>query len=127
MSTLTAKILIVDDSEDIRLAHRTILTAAGYTIHEAEDGAQALALVPKIQPDLIICDLSMPEMDGIDVLETLMGTPEMASIPLVFITGVHNDRMRDRAMALGAKRYLVKPVPKEDLLKVVHETLAAKG
>jgi threonine synthase len=80
-------VAIVDDSPDARRLIRRILQSQGnFTIHEAESGKQALSLVEKEHPDLIILDLMMPEMDGFAVLDALKAKPETAEIPVIVST-----------------------------------------
>ena len=102
-------VALVDDSPDARRLIRRILQSQGnFAIHEAENGVQALKLIEKEHPDLIILDLMMPEMDGFAVLDALKAKPETASIPVIVstakeLTAEEKNRLKGQIQALMQK------------------------
>ena len=104
-----ARILIVDDSSDVRLALATILEDAGHDIVEAEDGDQVFDLAIKETPDLVLLDVMMPRVNGFDALATLKADTRTNPIPVIMVTA--KGRPEDMAMArsLGAVEYITKP------------------
>ncbi|MCH7969632.1 MAG: response regulator [Chloroflexi bacterium] len=104
-----ARILIVDDSSDVRLALATILEDAGHDIVEAEDGDQVFDLAIAETPDLVLLDVMMPRVNGFDALATLKADTRTNPIPVIMVTA--KGRPEDMAMArsLGAVEYITKP------------------
>jgi DNA-binding NarL/FixJ family response regulator len=113
------KILIVDDESIMRRNLGKILRLENYDVFEAGDGKAAVELARTQLPDLILCDISMPEMDGHSVLRVLRENAHTARIPFIFLTarGEHSD-VRS-GMTLGADDYLIKPVGVTDLLSAI--------
>jgi DNA-binding NarL/FixJ family response regulator len=118
------KVLIVDDESIMRRNLVKILRLESYEVFEAGDGKAAVALARTQLPDLILCDISMPEMDGHAVLKALREIPHTARIPFIFLTarGEHGD-VRS-GMTLGADDYLIKPVGVSDLLAAITARLS---
>lgn len=116
------KILVADDSRFVRRQVTSALHTAGYSVIEAIDGEDALA---KITPDLdlILCDLNMPKMNGMELLAKLHADPVLAPIPFVMLTTEARPGMLERATSLGAKAWLIKPF-KPDLLLAAIQKLA---
>jgi two-component system, OmpR family, alkaline phosphatase synthesis response regulator PhoP len=117
------KILIIEDTEDVRENIQEILELENFKTIMAENGQIGVDLAMKEYPDLIISDISMPEMDGYQVLATLRKHPETAMVPLIFLTAqsVHQDRRQ--GMELGANDYLTKPFTGDELLNAVRTQL----
>ena len=90
-------IVVIDDEHDMRVLLDTILTQAGYNVVVCGDPTQAVALVARTKPDLILCDIGMPEMNGYDVLRALQRDPATARFPLVFLTAHREFGERVRA------------------------------
>ena len=101
------KILLVEDSRAIRLENERALIQAGYEVICAEDGQRALQLVGEGQPDLILLDLLLPKMSGLEVLEYLKSNPGTAQIPVVVLSALY-EKNREKLMAAGAEDYLEK-------------------
>jgi CheY-like chemotaxis protein len=101
------KILLVEDSRPIRLENERTLIQAGYEVICAEDGQRALQLVGERQPDLILLDLLLPKMSGLEVLEYLKSNPGTAQIPVVVLSALY-EKNREKLMAAGAEDYLEK-------------------
>ena len=118
------KILLVEDDQSLREIYGIRLTAEGYEIASAGDGEAALALAVKERPDLIISDVMMPKISGVDMLDILRSTPETANIKVIMMTALSADDQKARGESLGADRFLVKSqVGIEDVVNAVHEVL----
>jgi DNA-binding response OmpR family regulator len=113
------KILVAEDSKTIRQENERALTKAGYEVIGAEDGEAVLRLAREQKPDLILLDLLLPKMSGIEVLQRLKLDARTANIPVVVLSGL-SERNRDKLIDAGAEDYLEKnslmPVPGENLL-----------
>ena len=118
-----SKILVIEDQPQMRRNLVTILELEGYEVIAAENGQAGLDLARTAKPDVILCDVMMPELDGHTVLQTLRSERDTATVPFLFLTA-KGDKLDLRAgMNLGADDYLVKPVSREDLLAAVHVRL----
>jgi CheY-like chemotaxis protein len=120
-----ARILVVDDSPDVRLALATILEDAGHDVVEAEDGDQVFDLAIGESPDLVLLDVMMPRVNGFDALATLKADTRTSPIPVIMVTA--KGRPEDMAMArsLGAVEYITKPWADGDVELRVDWALAA--
>ncbi|MBC7367978.1 MAG: response regulator transcription factor [Undibacterium sp.] len=113
------RILIIDDEAKLRAQTADLLRLEGYETVEAGNGREGVESARESVPDLIVCDITMPEMNGHRVLETLRSEPRTAHVPFIFMTG-WGERDDVRAgMNLGADDYLVKPVVPSELLAAV--------
>jgi CheY-like chemotaxis protein len=101
------KILLVEDSRAIRIENERALIEAGYEVICAEDGQRALQLAGEQQPDLILLDLLLPKMSGVEVLEYLKSNPGTAQVPVVVLSALY-EKNREKLMAAGAEDYLEK-------------------
>ena len=120
---MTSRILIADDHEDNRELICFMLREALYDIHEARDGHECLRLAREERPDLIMVDISMPRLDGWEVLRELRADQRTSRIPCVAVTA-HAETDRRRALASGFDAYLSKPFRSDDLLEIVRRVLA---
>ncbi|HMV89994.1 MAG TPA: response regulator, partial [Cyclobacteriaceae bacterium] len=110
------KILLIEDNPEIRENTGEILSLAGYEVSTAENGKTGVDLAQKIKPDLIICDIMMPELDGYGVLHILSKNDETSAIPFIFLTAKTEKTDVRKGMTLGADDYLTKPFDDTDLL-----------
>lgn len=118
------KILLVEDDKSLREIYGVRLLAEGYDIVSAGDGEEALAMAIKDRPDLIVSDVMMPKISGFDMLDILRSTTETKNIKVIMMTALSSEDQRQRGVALGADRYLVKSqVGIEDVVRTVHEVL----
>jgi two-component system, sensor histidine kinase and response regulator len=115
------KILVVEDETNVRENIVEILGYEGYDVTSAENGKVALDLLQKQGcPDLILCDIAMPELDGYDFLAEIRQKPEMAAIPFIFLTARTDRPFMRHGMELGADDYLTKPFSTAELLAAIH-------
>ena len=103
-------LLLVEDNEDNRIIYSTVLRHLGYEVVEALDGAQAIALARSVLPDLILMDISIPEVDGWEATRILRQDPTTKDIPIVALTAHALADDREKATALGFTSYLAKPI-----------------
>ena len=122
-----AKILIVEDEASLNEAYTIILNKQGHTVTPTSNGLQALEAIKKKAPDLILLDLRMPEMDGVEFLENLQPTTNYPKIKIIVFSNYDVQKDIDAAFKLGAHRYMLKAwaSPKE-LVRVVNDTLKNK-
>ena len=113
------KILLIEDDLDVRENVGEILEVSGYDVVAAENGLIGVKKAKEFSPDLIICDVMMPEMDGFSVLYSLSKNPELASIPFIFLTAKGEKDDIRKGMRLGADDYLTKPFETSDLLQAI--------
>src|SRR3954447_6254862 len=114
---MAATILVVDDDESIRELLRLHLSSAGYHVEVAADAIAAGYTVLKRPPDLIICDVKMPHMDGFEFVAALKADKTVPNIPVLFLTSIEEGDARGKE--LGAVGYLTKPVRADRLLTLV--------
>ena len=114
-------VLLVDDVQDSREMYAFFLRAAGYAVHEAADGGDALAIAREFRPDVIVMDLSLPSMDGWTAIASLTSSPETAVIPVVVLSAHTFPADEERAREVGAAAFLAKPCEPGDLARVVRQ------
>ena len=112
-------ILTVDDSRSLREILGNILKSAGYAVVEAEDGIAGLELAQKQVFDLVLTDQIMPGMDGLMLIENLRTLPDYESTPILMLTSVTDNDMKQRGRAAGATGWMIKPIDPERLLLVL--------
>ena len=121
-----ATILIIEDEVPIRDNLRQLLQLEGYVVLEAADGVSGIEVAVTSRPDLILCDILMPGVDGYGVLAELRGNPDLAATPFVFLTASASLEDRSQALKRGADDYLIKPVKIADLLAAIKRQLDKK-
>ncbi|WP_407158155.1 response regulator [Bradyrhizobium sp. STM 3557] len=114
-----ATILTVDDSPSMRQMIRMTLEPAGHSVIEAGDGAQGLAKAQASRPDMVITDLNMPVMNGLDLIRALRKQPTLTGLPIVFLTTESSDGAKQEAKSAGATGWITKPFVPAQLLAVV--------
>lgn len=110
-----ASVLVVDDEDDLTWAVGHTLRDDGHTVHMAYDGAAALMIIRRHRPDLCVLDVNMPCMDGFQLCHAIRGEPDMARLPVLFITGRSTVEDRLRGFEEGGDDYLVKPFDLREL------------
>ncbi|MEO0645863.1 MAG: response regulator [Cyanobacteria bacterium J06650_10] len=118
-----AKILIIEDEVDIRANLLELLKLEGYDVMSADNGVTGLIGAMEYQPDLVLCDVMMPELDGHDVLLALRQEPQTALIPFIFLTAFADKGDIRQGMDLGADDYLTKPFTCTEVLGAVKTRL----
>jgi DNA-binding NarL/FixJ family response regulator len=118
------KILVIEDEPEMRRNITTILRLEGFALIAAENGRIGVEVATKEKPDLILCDVMMPEMDGYGVIKTLHNEPATMNIPFIFLTAKGERTDVRSGMNWGADDYLTKPVDKSDLLRAIKMRLA---
>ncbi len=113
------KIVLIEDNAEVRENTAEILELANYEVHTAENGKAGVELIREVHPDLIICDIMMPELDGYGVLHILSKSTETASIPFIFLSAKAEKTDLRKGMNLGADDYLTKPFEETELLDAV--------
>ncbi len=119
-------ILIIEDNTDIRESTAEILELAGYQVYQAENGKTGVDLAYQQKPDVILCDIMMPELDGYGVLYMLSKNPETTSIPFIFLTAKAERVDFRKGMEMGADDYLTKPFDDIELLNAIESRLDKK-
>ena len=120
------KVLIIEDNNDIRENVVEILELAGYEAHEAKNGKAGVELALSYLPDIILCDIMMPELDGYGVLYMLNKNPDTAAVPFIFLTAKAERVDLRKGMEMGADDYLTKPFDDMELLNAIETRLKKK-
>lgn len=121
------KILVIEDEAVVLDNVKQILEASGYQVITANNGRTGIDAAVQTLPELIICDIMMPEVDGYGVLQALRQSPATAQIPMIFLTAKADQRDLRQGMSLGADDYLTKPFDIQDLLQAVQARLARQA
>lgn len=116
-------ILVVDDSADSRKMFADTLGAKGYRVVQAEDGAHGIRAATEAPPDLVLMNVSMPVINGVDAVEILKGHPGTEHVPVLVVTGHSIASVRDMAWEAGCDDYLAKPVSPAELLEAVERCI----
>lgn len=119
------RILIVDDVPELLLLLRKLVARMGYQVEIASGAAAALKILGETNIDLLLTDWAMPEMNGGELIATLKQSDALRHIPTIVLTGHDTERERDEAQAVGCDRFLVKPVKRDELQRVILELLPA--
>lgn len=119
-----SRILVIEDEITIRDGILDILTFEDFDVLGAENGIVGVQLAKEHKPDMIICDLIMPELDGYGVITAIRNDPDMQDIPFVFLSAKSSKSDIEKGLALGANAYLTKPFNPNDLLTAIRTHLA---
>ena len=117
-------ILLIEDNFEIRENTAELLSLEGYKVLVAEDGLKGVELAFQTSPDLILCDVMMPGLNGYEVCEKLKKDPATRSIPIIFVTAKFESSEKKVGLELGASAYLSKPYEFEDLLGTIARCLS---
>jgi CheY-like chemotaxis protein len=123
MMQTPARILIVDDERQNRQLLEVLLAAEGYLLDMAASAEEALAVVARQHPDLILLDVMMPGMDGYQVVARIKANPDTANIPVVMLTALDDRNSRSHGLSAGAVAFLTKPVDRTALQETVTRLL----
>lgn len=117
------RILYIEDNHENRLLVRRILEAEGYSIIEATDGPTGLKAAAQMQPDLILLDINLPEIDGYDLARRFRNTPGLQQVPILAITANVMKGDRERTLNSGCDGYIQKPIDVDRLPQLVRTAL----
>ncbi|HEX7956835.1 MAG TPA: response regulator [Pyrinomonadaceae bacterium] len=120
-------VMIVDDADAVRIVLRMQLIILGYRVLEARDGVEALARARRERPDLILMDVALPVLDGLETARFLQNAPETRDIPVVALTAFSDAGTRARALEVGCREFAAKPIEMKDLGEVIARNLPPGG
>jgi two-component system cell cycle response regulator len=123
---MSARILVIDDDQASRELMTYLLQAFGHTLLCASDGAEGLEAIGREVPDLVLCDVHLPKIDGYEIARQLKGHPTWRTIPLVAVTASAMAHDRNQALAAGFDGYLTKPIDPETFVQQIEAFLAAR-
>lgn len=121
---LVARILVIEDDESFLDLLRLHLSLAGHSVQGAEDPELGLRSVLESPPDLIVLDIDLPFLSGIEVLEALRSDPGYRKIPVIVVTGHRDDEIYARCLKIGVDGFFTKPVQSDQLIEAVGKSLA---
>ena len=116
---MAKKVLIVDDSKSMRQMINFTLSENGYAVEEAENGKVGIDVLDSVQPELIISDINMPEMDGISFIKKVRENSAFKFVPIIVLTTESEATKQDEGKKAGASAWIIKPFSPEKLMEVV--------
>ena len=122
---MVKKVMIVDDSASLRQVVSIALKGEGYEVIESEDGEAGLSQMNGQKIHLIICDVNMPNMDGITMVTKMKEIPEYKYTPIIMLTTESGPEMKERGKAVGVKAWMVKPFKPEQMLDAVSKLIVS--
>ena len=123
MKAKKKQILVVDDEPAWLRSMAAELRRVGYQVKEARSATQALSLLAKFRPDLIVSDLRMPDMNGFDLLDKIRHSPNISATPVVFFSAIDDFHAKKIARELGATACLLKPYDRQELVSILKQYL----
>lgn len=123
---LTRRILLIEDNDVNRMLLSDYLNYCGYEVQSLSNGATLFSTIEKFQPELMLLDLKLPDIDGFLLLEQIKQKPDLDKIPIIVVSAFAFKADQEKAMKLGACRYFVKPVNLTELISTIEAELAAK-
>ena len=124
---MSRKILVVDDEPNIALSVEYLMRRQGYEVAVASDGQEALDMLAKNVPDLMILDVMMPRKNGFDVTIEVRANAALAKLPILMLTAKGREAEMKKGLSLGADAYITKPFSTHDLVAKVNDILGQKG
>ena len=118
--------LVLEDDLEIQLLISKVLSAHGFTIDAVSDGLAGLLKIEEALPDIILCDLAMPELDGLSFAKAVKGAAGSKAVPIIFVTARDDVSSVVEGMQAGASSYLAKPFKRDDLLAAIKRALPAR-
>ena len=118
------RILLVEDHHLNRLLLTDYLIYSGYDVESLSEGSNFFSTIEKFQPDLMLLDLKLPDIDGYSLLKQVQQKPDFSKIPIIVVSAFAFKADQDLALSLGARRYFVKPLKLKDLILTIEEELA---
>jgi two-component system chemotaxis response regulator CheY len=125
---LTKSILIVEDSTTTRALIRAVIEEMGdFNTVEASSGFEALKLLPTQEFDLVITDINMPDINGLELISFMKNNPKYSHLPLIIVSTERSEEDKKRGMALGAMAYITKPFKAHELQEVIKQAIMYEG
>lgn len=121
---MTTRILLVDDSTTVLMFERIMLSGQGFELDTAANGAEALEKIAATPPDLVLLDVNLPGIDGLEICRRLKSDDHTRGIPIIMVTAMGESACIERAFAAGCDDYVTKPMDKLQLLHKVRSHLA---
>lgn len=119
--------MIVEDDEGVRENTAELLELYGYQTLSARNGAEGYRMAARALPDVVICDVTMPQSGGLDLLKRLRNNEDTGHIPVIFFSAGSAPREVQKGLELGANEYVSKPFTDEELLRAIHKCLRGKA
>ena len=113
------RILLIEDNHSLREEIVNVLELEGFDVVTAENGRIGLERIREQRPDLVLCDLMMPDMDGYETLKAVRGDPAIATLPVILLTARDDEQCRTKGAELGADDYVTKPFKIPELIRAV--------
>jgi CheY-like chemotaxis protein len=117
-------ILIAEDFEENRVALKLILKHTGFDVIEAEDGQQAVEAVRREEPDLVLMDITLPGIDGLQATREIRSDNKFERLPIIVVSAYDNEEIRREAAQAGGSEYITKPIELEGLKKLIEDCLS---
>jgi CheY-like chemotaxis protein len=129
MAAEKMRVLIAEDSSIVRSLYVACLENAGFEVHQSTDGKRALAMVSVLKPQLLLADITMPDLDGITLIQRMRSHEDetVRRIPVILVTASEDSSSRQQAALVGAARFLNKPVTAAQLLESIQQVLGENG
>jgi CheY-like chemotaxis protein len=115
MALVRPSVLLVEDDPDTRHMYATCLDVLGFDVSEARDGLEGVRCAQAVHPDIVLMDVAMPRMDGLEATRRLKNDPETASVPILILSAFTTQQDRQRALEAGAAEFVAKPCDPEAL------------
>jgi DNA-binding response OmpR family regulator len=122
---MSGKILVVDDDHEVRMTTRDFLAAKGYSVAVAAGGREALAMLETVNPDVVLLDVAMPDMDGMETLRRLIAA--RPALPVIMITANADVEITSKVLQMGAADYVPKPFDLDYLDQAINIQLSARS
>jgi len=124
MTEKMRRILIAEDDEDNRIALKLMLKLSKYDVLEARDGQEALNRIRQDNPDMVLMDISLPVIDGLEATRQIRCETNFQTLPIIIVSGYENQETLDRVKACGGTGYISKPIEFDDLKQMIEKQLA---
>ena len=121
------RVLVIEDDEKIQESLLDLLELRKYEVYVAGNGREGIRLAEEHQPDVILCDVMMSNLNGFSVLQAIKAIPAFARTPFIFLSALSEQKYIDMGLNQGADRYIVKPFRAEELFSVLEETIKSKS
>jgi len=121
------EILVIEDELFLRQNIKTILEIKGYVCHEASHGGEGIELLTTLNPDLILCDVMMPGVDGFGVLEHVKSNNRLKEIPFIFLTARADAQDKERAYGMNVTNYITKPFTITELISAIESGITKEN